>query len=371
MRTTTAYINKKNLRYNIKRIRELSPGSAIMAIVKANAYGHGLLGTAQILRYDGIEFLGVAFANEGVMLRESGDTQPIIVLIPSFPDEAQYFCKYDLQSAISSEEFLLALSKEAQKRNVLVKTHLLIDTGMHRDGIDADNAVEFMKQYGKLPNIDMHGICTHFATSPTNIDYAKKQLKLFNQTLTQLKEAGFEFKYIHASNSGAIANLPDAYFNLVRPGLALYGYAPSAEVREKLKVKPIMTLKSQVVVTRRIQAGESVSYDRLFVAKKPTTIATVPIGYGDGYFKTLTGRAQCLINGKRYPVVGSICMDEIMVDCNDDEVKPGDEVVLIGKQGSEEILADEIAGWVGTIPYEITTAISARVSRVYIEPVLD
>jgi len=371
MRTTTAYINKKNLRYNIRRIRELAPDSSIMAIVKANAYGHGLLGTSQILRYDGIEFLGVAFANEGVMLRESGDTQAIIVLIPSFPDEAQYFCKYDLEAAISSEEFLISLSKEAQKRNVIVKTHLLIDTGMHRDGIDANHAVDFMKEFGALPNINMHGVCTHFATSPTNIDYAKKQLNIFNDTLSKLKDSGFTFAYYHASNSGAIANMPNAYFNLIRPGLALYGYAPSAEVREKLKVKPIMSLKSQVVVTRRIEAGESVSYDRLYVAKKPTTIATVPIGYGDGYFKTLTGRAYCLINGKRYPVVGSICMDEIMVECNDDDVKPGDEVVLIGKQGNEEILADEIAGWVGTIPYEITTSISARVSRVYIEPVSD
>ncbi len=371
MRTTTAYINKKNLRYNIKRIRELAPDSEIMAIVKANAYGHGLLGTAQILRYDGIEFLGVAFANEGVMLRESGDTQPIIVLIPAFPDEAQYFCKYNLQAAISSEEFLVALSNAAQQRNIVVKTHLLIDTGMHRDGVDAKNAVDFMKKFGNLPNIEMHGVATHFATSPTNKDYARKQLKLFNDTLENLKEEGFTFKYIHAANSGALANLPNAYFNLVRPGLALYGYAPSAEVREKLKVKPILSLKSQVIVTRRIEAGESVSYDRLFVAKKQTTIATVPLGYGDGYFKTLTGRAQCLINGKRYPVVGSICMDEIMVDCNNDEVNPGDEVVLIGKQGNEEILADEIAGWVGTIPYEITTAISARVSRVYIEPFTD
>jgi len=371
MRTTTAYINKKNLRYNIKRIRELAPNSAILAIVKANAYGHGLLGTSQILRYDGIEYLGVAFANEGVMLRESGDTQPIIVLIPSFPDEAQYFCKYDLQAAISSEDFLIALSEEAQKRNVMVQTHLLIDTGMNRDGISSNRAVEFMKKFGRLPNIDMHGVSTHFATSPNNIEFAKKQLKLFNDTVKKLNDEGFAFKYIHASNSGAIANLPDAYFNLVRPGLALYGYAPSAEVREKLKVKPIMSLKSQVVITRRIQAGESVSYDRLYVAKKPTTIATIPIGYGDGYFKTLTGRAYCLIKGKRYPIVGSICMDELMVDCNDDDIKPGDEVVLIGRQGSEEILADEIAGWAGTIPYEITTSISARVSRVYIEPVIE
>jgi alanine racemase len=368
MRTTTAYINKKNLRYNIRRIRALAPNSAIMAVVKANAYGHGLLGISQILRFDGIEFLGVAFANEGVLLRESGDTQPIIVLIPSFPDEAFLFCKYNLQAAISSAEFLEALSKEAEKMNVLVKTHLHLDTGMKRDGIDAKDAVAFMKNYYQLPNIELIAVSTHFATSATNIEFAKEQLLLFNGTLLKLKEAGFNFRYTHAANSGAIANLPESNFNLVRPGLSLYGYPPTAELRDKLKVKPILSLKTQVVVTRRIKAGESVGYERLFVSKKDTTIATVPIGYGDGYFKTLTGRAQCLIKGKRYNIVGSICMDECMVDCGDDDIKPGDEVVLIGKQGDEEIWVDDIAGWVGTIPYEITTALSARVSRVYIEP---
>ncbi|MFC2131423.1 alanine racemase, partial [Bacteroidota bacterium] len=293
------------------------------------------------------------------------------VLIPSFPDEAQYFCKYNLQAAISSEEFLLALSREAKKRGVIIKTHLLLDTGMNRDGINAGRAVSFMQEYGKLPNIEMIGVSTHFATSPSNIDFAKQQLRLFNETLEKLNNAGFHFRYIHAANSGAIANLPESYFNLIRPGLALYGYAPSAETRDRLNVKPIMTLKSQVVVTRRIEAGESVSYDRLFVAKKPTTIATIPIGYGDGYFRTLSGRAQCLIKGKRYNIVGSICMDECMVDCGDDDINPGDEVVLMGKQGNEEILADEIAAWVGTTPYEVTTSISARVSRVYIEPLQD
>jgi alanine racemase len=368
MRTTTAYINKQNLIYNINRIKHLAPDSAIMAIVKANAYGHGLLGISQILRANGIQFLGVAFANEGVILRHSGDTQPIIVLIPAFPDEAQYFCRYNLQAAISSEEFIVALSNEAVQRGVVVKTHLHIDTGMKRDGIDADKAVDFMNKFGKLPNINMIGLSTHFATSPTNIDFAKKQLQIFSNTLKSLNEAGHSFKYVHAANSGAIANVPDSQFNLIRPGLVLYGYSPSAEIREILNVKPVLSLKSQVVVTRRIKAGDSVSYDRLFVAKKDTNIATVPIGYGDGYFKTLTGRSQCLIRGKRYNIVGAICMDELMVECGDDEIRPGDEVVLIGQQGNEEILADEIAGWAGTIPYEITTSISARVSRVYVEP---
>ncbi len=367
MRTTTAYIKKSNLIYNINRIKQLAKNSEILAVVKANAYGHGLIGISQILRANGIQFLGVAFANEGVMLRHAGDTQSILVLIPAFPDEAQHFCRYNLQASISSDDFLIALSNESKNRNIISKVHLHIDTGMNRDGIKANDALSFMKEYGKLPNIEFLGISTHFATSANNIHFAKKQLAIFNQTIEELSNAGFEFKYKHASNTGAIANLPEAHFNLVRPGLALYGYSSSAEIREILNVKPILSLKSEIVLTRRIKAGESVGYDRLYVAKKPTTIATVPIGYGDGYFKTLTGRTQCLINGKRYNVVGSICMDELMVDCGDDDVRPGDEVVFIGEQGEEQILADEIAAWVGTIPYEVTTAISARVSRVYIE----
>ncbi len=368
MRATTAYINKKNLRYNVKRIKELAPNSKILAIVKANAYGHGLLGTAQILRLDGIEFLGVAFVNEGVMLRESGDTQPIVVLIPSFPEDAQFYCKYDLQALISSEKFLLALSEEAVKRNVVIKAHINIDTGMNRDGINAGNALSFMQQYGNLPNIEIIGVSTHFATSPNDIEFAKKQLRLFNETLEKLNNAGFYFEYIHAANSGAIENLPESHFNLVRPGLALYGYTPNNKNNHKLKVKPILSLVSQVVLVRRIEAGESVGYDRMFIAKKSSNIATVPIGYGDGYFKTLTNKAQCLINGKRYNIVGSICMDECMVDCGDDNIKSGDKVVLIGKQKDDEILADEIASWAGTITYEVTTSISDRVSRVYFEP---
>jgi len=367
MRTTTAYIKKSNLIYNINRIKDLVNHSEILAVVKANAYGHGLIEISKILRANGIKFLGVAFANEGVMLRESGDTQSILVLIPAFPDEAQYFCKYNLQASISSEDFLIALSNESKNNNVISKVHLNIDTGMNRDGLIANDAINFMKEFGKLPNIEFIGICTHFATSANNIDFAKKQLAIFNNTIKNLEEEGFYFKYKHASNTGAIANLPEAHFNLVRPGLALYGYPSSAEIREILKVKPILSLKSEVILTRRIEAGESVGYDRLFVAKKPTTIATIPIGYGDGYFKTLTGRAQCIIKGKRYNIVGSICMDELMVDCGNDNVKPGDEVVLIGEQDSEQILADEIAAWAGTIPYEVTTALSTRVSRVYID----
>ncbi len=367
MRTTTAYVSKKLLRYNLSRIRTLAPDSAILAVVKANAYGHGALGISQILRRDGIEFLGVAFANEGVALREAGDTQPILVLIPAFPEDAQFFCKYNLQSLISTDEFIVALSEEARKRNVTAKAHLHLDTGMNRDGINAGRAVSFMKDYGDLPNVDIVGISTHFATSPSDLDFANKQLRLFNETLERLNEAGFHFRYIHASNSGAVANLPEAHFNLIRPGLALYGYTPSKALKDKMKLKPILTLKSRVVMTRRIEIGESVGYDRLFIAEKPTTIATAPIGYGDGYYRTLTGKAKCLINGNKYNIAGSVCMDEVMIDCGDDEVKPGDEVVLIGEQRGASIWADEIAEWVGTIPYEVTTSIADRVKRVYVE----
>ncbi len=366
MRATTAYIDIKKLRDNVRAIRKAVDGTAIMAIVKANAYGHGAIGVSRVLRSEGTEFLGVAFAKEGAALREAGDAGPIVVLIPSFPEEAYLFCKYDLRAAISSEEFLIALSREAKKRNYRAKVHLHIDTGMNRDGINAGKALAFYKKYGSLPNVEIEGISTHFATAASDLDFARKQLRIFNETLEKLKSEGARFKYAHASNSGAIINLPEARFNLVRPGLALYGYSCGG-FGNSLNLSPILTLKSQVAVVRRIEPGESVGYDRLFVAERASNIATVPIGYGDGYFRNLTGKAKCLIGGKKYPIVGSICMDELMVDCGDDEIKPGDEAVLIGSMNGQSIWADELARQAGTITYEITSAISDRVPRVFVE----
>jgi alanine racemase len=366
MRATIAEISTENLKYNYKRLREIAPQSKMMAIVKANAYGHGMIDIAKILQSEGVDFFGVAFADEGAILRENGITKPIVVLFPGAIEEAVIYCNYNLQPVASSKRFMSALQNEAEKYGTKLKAHLFIDTGMHREGIKVDMLPDFLDFMSELGNIEMIAACTHFATAPDNIEFANYQLKLFLNTIDDLRTQDYEFEYLHAANSAGIGNFPEAQLNIIRPGLSLYGYAPSDELKDLFHVKPIMKLKSKVIVTHRIKQGESVGYSRLFIADKDTTIATLPIGYGDGFSRLLTGKAECIINGKKYPIVGSICMDACMVDVGDDEIKPGDAVVLIGEQDKESILATDIAKVINTIPYEVTTSIAARVPRVYV-----
>jgi len=366
MRSTIAEIDTVRLRHNFHHIRSRTSGAAIMPMVKANAYGHGMVECSRIVSEEGADFLGVAFASEAVLLRENGITTPIVVMTPPEPSESAVFCDYDLQPVACSVESMKLLSNEAVARNRILNYHLYIDTGLSRDGILPYEAIDVMNAASALKNLNPIGICTHFATSDEpDTGFAEMQLKSFNQVLDNLKSSGYEFTYIHAANTAGIAHLPEAKFTLVRPGLSMYGCAPTYELESKLALEPILTLKTSVLSLRRLPAGTSVSYGRRYYTASETTIATIPIGYGDGYMRALTGKAECLIRGKRYPIVGTICMDECMVDLGNDDIRCGEEVILIGRQGAESITAGQLAGKCGTIPYEILTAISARVPRVY------
>ncbi|MCK5742170.1 MAG: alanine racemase [Chlorobi bacterium] len=366
MRATFAEINIGAIKRNLSAIRSLSGSAELMVLVKANAYGHGIVEMARILRQNDVKFLGCAFTEEAVELRESGDRGDILVLVPPHISVAADIVKHDLHIMISSLEFVTVLNNEAAKQGKTVKAHINIDTGMTRDGFSISELSDLTVQLSKLKNIEYVGVCSHFATSPTDLNYADEQLQKFNKSVDLLENANFKFKYIHISNSGGIANIPEARFNLVRAGIALYGYAPSPATERNLKVEPIMTLRSEVVWSKKIKAGQSVGYDRLFVAKQDTRIVTVPIGYGDGFTKANQTKAEVLIRGRRFPIVGSICMDECMVDVGDAEIEIGEKVVLIGTQGSETISATDIADKINTISYEITTNLSMRVRRVYI-----
>ena len=367
MRHTIAQISSKSLAHNIERIKSFSGQSQVIAIIKANAYGHGMVEVATELNKLGINYFGVAFADEGVILRQNGFTQNIIVLVPETNGNAKLCVEMDLTPVIYSYEFAETLSREALASGKTAKGHLFIDTGMNREGLRPHMALGFMQKAVTLPNLKIEGICTHFATSTSNMNFAEDQLTLFNKTLDELKSHGFEFQYKHAANSGAIINLPGSRFNLVRPGMTLYGYPPSEDMGDKLSLKPVMTLKTKVVSVRRIYKGDTVGYGLEYISDQERNIATIPIGYGDGYFRNLTHKAQCLINGKRYDFVGTICMDVSMIDVGDDYINIGDEVVLIGTQKDEFISAYELANLIGTIPYEITSAISARVPRIVID----
>ncbi len=365
MRSTIAKVSLSNLKHNVETIKQIAPNSSILAVVKANSYGHGIVSISLKLRQLGIDFLGVAYPEEGAVIRDSGDTSAIVVIVPPPDDDAKLICDYRLQSATSSIEFLKALSFYSKKAKIISKVHLFINTGMNRDGIYPEDTLHFLSIARNLHNIKIVGICTHFAQSTNDLEFAHIQLKRFNDLLINLKEHNYTFQYIHTANSGAIANLPESHFNLIRPGMALYGLPPALNMKEYADLKPMLELHTRVSSVRDIRKGDTVGYDLEYISDADRRIVTIPIGYGDGFFKPLSNKAECLINGKRYGIVGSICMDECMVNVENDDIRIDDEVVLIGKQGNEEITCFDVAGKVGTIHYEVLTSLSHRVPRVY------
>lgn len=366
MRSTAAEINTDNLRHNVGELNNISNSSKIMAIIKANAYGHGIIPIAKILQEEGVDFFAVAFPDEAAMLRKAGIKEDILILVPGNSSEYELVCEYNLQVIASSRKYMRKISAEAVKRGVTIKAHLNVDTGMNRDGIAPENVMEFAKEFAQLENIELAGLFTHFATSPTDIEFAKKQLALFNEFTDKLSAEGYDFEYIHAANSGAIINLPEARFTHVRPGISLYGCLPEQYLHDKINLKPVLSLKTKVNIVRRIKPGDSVGYDRLFIADRETTIVNLPIGYGDGFPKRLTSIGECIIRGRKYPIVGSVCMDQCMVNVGDDIIEQGDEAILIGSQGAHTIKAADIAAKLGTIPYEVLCGITERVPRIYI-----
>lgn len=375
LRTTIAEIDLAQLRANFRAIRTRGGNTEIMPVVKADAYGHGIVPCAKALIAEGATMLGVAFAAEAEPLRSDRRVPyeiPIAVVTPPFPHGAAEYCRLNLEFCAASLETMRAFSAEAARTGRILNAHLTLDTGMHRDGIPPNEALEFMRSASYLPNITIHGICTHFATADeADKRYFHLQVRRLNDTLQTLRDAGFLFRYVHAANSGAVADSSaEAAFTLLRPGIALYGYNPSPELASPLDVKPVMSLKTSIISLRRLAAGEPVSYGRRYTTPRETTIATIPIGYADGLRRSLTGKARVMIGGQYFPIVGTICMDQCMVDVGDAKFSVGESVYLLGSQTSEHgevrIDADEWAQELGTISYEILTGITARVPRIYL-----
>lgn len=362
-------IDLEAIKANIRKIKGLIGSEAqVLAVIKAEAYGHGAVKVAQVAMEEGISWFAVATPEEGIALRQAGINANILVLGPLLPNQVAAFCKYQLIGTITLLESARALSLEACRQNVEMRIHIKIDTGMGRIGFCPGEAVEQIKKVSTLPNLKIDGIYSHFATADhSDLTYARKQLKVFNTLLLGLKEQCVKIPHIHLANSAGIINLPDSYFHLVRAGIILYGLYPSDEVnKSRLPLKPAFALKTKIVQVKRVPAGTGISYGQLYHTPKETMIATLPIGYADGLNRLLSGKARVLIGGKFYPIVGMICMDQCMVDVGDAPVQVGDEVVLIGKQGDKEITVDEIASLLGTINYEVVCMISHRVPRVYL-----
>jgi alanine racemase len=370
LRPVWAEINLSNLDYNIKQIKQKAGGREIIGVVKADGYGHGSVEVSKVLLENGVGTLAIATLQEAITLREGGIACPIIMLGVTPEMYAGTLLKYDITPVTSSYENAAAISEAAKAEGRVVEAFVAVDTGMGRIGfLPDDEAVEEFKKIGMLSNLKIKGLFSHFATADErDKTYAQQQLAHYNNIYEKLKRAGMDIPVRTFANSAAIMEIPAAHFDMVRPGIVLYGCYPSGEVdRAQLSIKPVMSIKANIVHLKKVQPGFSVSYGRKFTTQRESLIATLTLGYADGYPRYLSGKGRVIVNGVYAPVVGNICMDQCMVDVTDvPEVKLGDEVVLMGRQGDLEILADEIGEKTGTINYEIVCAFGQRLPKVYI-----
>lgn len=370
IRPTWAEIDLNNLEHNMKEIAKLCKGKEIIAVLKADAYGHGALDVATTLIKGGATKLGVAVITEALELRDSGIDTPIVILGYTPLSFAKKLIINDIEQTVYTYECAAELSKEAQSLNKRVKIHVAVDTGMGRIGfLPTEQGLDEIEALSKLPNVDIEAIFTHFATADeADKSYTLEQIEKFNWFCDTLEKRGVNVGKKHIANSAAIIDMPNAYFDGVRPGILLYGYYPSYEVnREKLDLKRVLTLKANISYVKTLPKGEYISYGRRFHTERESIIATIPIGYADGYSRQMLNKAKVIINGKLAPVVGSICMDQCMVDVTDiGQVKEGDEVILLGEENGVKFDAEDMAEIIGTISYEVICMISKRVPRVYI-----
>jgi alanine racemase len=361
-------INLAAIRHNLQEVRRLvGPKVDIMAVVKAEAYGHGALQVAKTAVEAGASWLGVAMPEEGIELRKAGLLTPILIFGPIQPNQVNSVVHYDITAAVCNWEAAVALSKEAVRTGKTASAQVKVDTGMGRVGIAPDQAVEFVRKLGELPGLQVSGIFSHMATADEkDKSYAKHQIQVFSTVINELKGVGLLPEKVHLANSAGIMELPESYFNMVRPGIILYGLYPSNEVdRQKAFLEPALSLKAKVTFVKRVPSGSGISYGQRYHTEKESTIATIPIGYADGWSRMLTNKVQAIVRGKQFPIVGSICMDQCMINLGDELVTVGEEVILIGKSGKESITADKIADTLGTINYEVTCMLSERLPRVY------
>ena len=360
------------LAHNMREIRRLAEKDALVtAVIKADGYGHGAKKIAQTLLDNGADRFAIAVLDEGIELRNAGFGVHILILGFTDKERAEEIVSFNLEQAVYSWELAEAISKAAVKQNKTAKIHIKVDTGMGRIGLKTDrDSVQLIKKISQLPNIVIEGIFTHFAVADAlDKAYTEEQYAKFTWICKELERENVRINVKHCGNSATIIDLPEMHLNMVRAGIILYGLKPSDEVMlDRIELKQVMSLKVRISHVKEIEAGQSVSYGRRFIAEKKSKIASLPIGYADGYTRMLSGKAEALVKGRRVPVVGRICMDQCMVDVTGiEDVKVGDEAVLFGKHGEGFIHIDELAEKLDTINYEIVCMISRRVPRVYVK----
>jgi len=368
-RPAWAEIDLDAVAHNVRELKRLvGRGVDLLAVVKANAYGHGAVQVARTVLESGGNWLGVARVDEGVQLRQAGLTCPILVLGYAPPAEAGQIVEHKLTPTLNTRQLALAVSSASVARNRVTAVHVKVDTGLTRFGLLPHEVVGFVRSVASLPGIEVEGLYTHFASADEpDKTYTLRQLAILKDTLASLSSAGVKIRLRHAANSAATLDLPETHLDMVRCGIAIYGLYPSDSVSRTVKLRPAMALKSRVARVREVPAGTSVSYGRTYYTPEASRLALVPIGYADGVSRALSNRGSMLVRGRRVPIVGRVCMDNCVVNVQGlPEVRHDEEVVIIGRQGDAEISADEIAGMLGTISYEVTCDIGARVPRVYL-----
>ena len=361
---TCAEISLDNLAYNVRQIRERVTPASLIAVVKADAYGHGAVPVARRLTAEGVALFAVAQFQEAMELRESGIVEPILVLGRIFPGEIAQAIKAGIRITLFGEEDLGWI--EDAGAAVPAYVHVKLETGMGRMGILPDKAPRFFSQLVRSGACVWEGIFTHFSTSDErDKTYANLQISRFQEALSRISGLARRPRIVHMAASGAILDLPAGYFSAVRPGILMYGHYPSRETTHSIEPKQVMSLKTFVAHLREMPEGHPISYGRRWSTPKKTSIAVLPIGYADGISRKLTNQGEVLIGGKRYPMVGTVTMDHLMVDVGDDPVRVGDEVLIWGNSPQGEIQVADVAEKIGAIPYELTCGVSKRVRRVY------
>ncbi len=362
-----AEVDLTAIQHNFHALKKCAgPHTKILSVVKADAYGHGMLEAAFFLDKEGTEFFGVAGIDEGIALRQNHIKKPILIFESVQPQFAREIVDYQLTATVCTLELAAELDRYAGFVQKKAFVHIKIDTGMGRLGVWHKEALEFVAAVNQFKHLAIAGIYTHFPSADTDKKFTQKQIKEFVKLVADLKKMGINILYVHAANSAGLIGFKAKEFNLARPGLALYGTYPNKSFKSKIKLLPALSVKSRIMFVKRVKKGRSLSYSRTFIAKKPMTIATVPIGYSDGYFRAFSNNAQVLVEGVRCNLLGRVTMDQITIDVSRVK-KPqvGMEVVLLGSQGKDAITADELAERAKTINYEITCSLGSRLPRTY------
>ena len=353
------------IRANVRVIRERAPQAQLIGVVKANAYGHGDVAVSKAVLEAGADALAVALPEEGARLRDAGLTCPVHLLFEAPPEAAPAVIENDLTCTVYTMPFSEALSDAALKAGTRVPLTIEVDTGMRRVGVFPEDALAFALVIDKLPGIRIEAVSTHFPCATKRGDaFTHAQIEEFELVSNDMQKALSRKLSRHMANSAGALAFPESRLDAARVGIALYGLAPSDELADP-DLLPALSLRGRVALVRRVKAGQGISYSHAFVLERDSNVATIPAGYADGFSRLLSGKAEALIRGKRYPVVGTICMDLSMVDLGDEPIEAGEEFVLIGEQGQESITADEVAGRLGTINYEVVCMIGPRVPRIF------